>query len=131
MTQAIRSRVRAGLRRGAERTAGQELVATIERMSGADETTYPPVPGTAVEYTSTALLSWYSTDERDGANIRSEDVKILLSWPLVDSAGNTTEPQVSDWVTVAGATYDVVDVMALRPGGSVLMWSVQGRASSG
>lgn len=113
----------------AEVGTGAPLVATITRITGADETTYPPVPGTPTDYTTTAVVSSYSARDRAGTNITERDVKVLLAVPLTDEAGNTTEPDNGDTLTLSdGRVLHIENVDPLQPGGVALMWTCRARA---
>lgn len=109
---------------------GQPLKATVQRTSGADESTYPPTLGSVTDYTTTAIVSQYSARDRDGTEITTRDVKVMLAVPLTDGAGSTTEPQNGDTLELSdGRTLHLVNVMPLRPAGVSLMWTCQARAA--
>ncbi|WP_300440368.1 hypothetical protein [uncultured Mameliella sp.] len=110
---------------GAETGSGSALAGTIIRTSGADESTYPPTPGSDTSYACTVVLTNYSARDRDGTQITARDVKALIA-PDAE-----TDPRNGDRLTVAGQTLHVVNVEAVKPGGVVLMWECQCRSADG
>lgn len=128
----IQAKVRAGLERAGRRAGNGPLTATITRFTGADETTYPPTPGTPTSYTAGAMVEQYSARDRDGTEITARDTKVVLSVPLMDAAGNQTEPKIGDTLSIGdGRDLRIVNVDAEQPGGVVLYWECQARASNG
>jgi hypothetical protein len=127
----IRDQIRDGLRRGAVRTAGSVLRATITRTTGADESTYPPTPGTEREYTAEVLFSNYSASDRSGTEITARDTRLLVSAPMTTPDGETAEPSNGDTITVGGRKYHAVSVDSIQPGGLALMWEIQARSADG
>jgi hypothetical protein len=107
---------------GAEIGDGTPLSGTILRTTGADESTYPPTPGTTQEYTCKMILTDYSARDRDGTNITDRDVKAMIA------ADAETAPQNGDRLRVSGRTYSFVNVMPYQPGGTVLFYNAQVRA---
>ncbi|MCT4369107.1 hypothetical protein CLG85_001615 [Yangia mangrovi] len=106
---------------GAETGGGVPLVGTITRVTGADETTYPPTPGGATDYACTVVLDQYSARDREGTQIAAQDVKAMIA-PDAE-----TDPRNGDALTVAGKTFSIVNVDAIQPGGVVLYWECQAR----
>ncbi|MGI3168400.1 hypothetical protein ACRARG_04560 [Pseudooceanicola sp. C21-150M6] len=106
---------------GAEVGNGAPRTGTITRTTGADETTYPPTPGSTTDYACTLILSEYSARDRDGAQITARDVKAMIA-PDAE-----TDPRNGDTLTVAGKVFSIVNVDAMQPGGVVLYWECQCR----
>ena len=107
---------------GAETGNGSPLTGQIVRTIGADESTYPPTPGSATPYACTLLLSAYSVRERAMAHIGESDVKAMIS-PDVE-----TDPRIGDDLTVGGKIYSIINVETVQPGGDVLLWKCQVRS---
>lgn len=107
---------------GAETGAGVALAGIIQRVSGADESTYPPTPGATQDFACTLILSEYSARDRDGTNILASDLKAMIS-PDAE-----TDPRIGDKLSVSGSVYSIVNVDPLQPGGVVLMWEAQVRS---
>ncbi|KGM50658.1 hypothetical protein [Pseudooceanicola atlanticus] len=110
---------------------GNPLIATITRPGEDDVSNYPViVPGQPTDYSAVAMINQYSAMDRQGTDITERDVKLMLTVPLADSAGNVTEPQNGDTVVLSdGRTLHVKAVDPLQPGGTVLYWKCQ--AASG
>lgn len=108
---------------------GQPLTASITRTTGADESTYPPTPGTPKTYTFSAGLAGYTDRDRAGTNILASDVKVLVTRPLVASDDSETTPLNGDKMTVSGVEYSVVSVRAVMFGGYPVLWVCQCRGS--
>lgn len=97
-------------------------------MSGADHSSYPPTPGTPVEYTFSGLIFGYSLDDMRGTDITARDARVMVSRPVVDADGAETEPSNGDRMRIGGNDYSVVSVRAVSPGGYSILWSCQCRA---
>lgn len=106
---------------GAEVGSGSPLAGAIIRAVGADETVYPPVAGTDQEFACTVLLSNYTARDRDGTQVTARDVRVTIS----PDAG--TDPRNGDRLRVGGVIYSIEEVMAVQPGGVVLMWKCRAR----
>lgn len=120
---AIAAKVKAGIARAGKRTGdGAPLTGSIIRTTGADESTYPPTPGSTTPYACTLLLSNYNAKERDGTLITERDAKATIA------ADAETDPRIGDKLSVGGKTYSIMAVEALQPGGVVLMWKCQIRS---
>lgn len=74
------------------------------------------------EHPCTVLQSSYSARDRNGGNIATGDVKLIVS-----TEGLTIVPSNSDKIKVSGNTYSIIDVTASAPGGVVVMWTLQAR----
>jgi len=126
----IAAEVRAGIEEAAIATGAGILTATITRVSGADESTYPPTPGTPTAYTTSAIISDYSAMDRNGTQVTARDVKVMLAVPLVDALGNETVPSNGDTLSLSdGRVLHIVNVMPVQPGGVVLYWQCRARGS--
>ena len=101
------------------------IPAEIVRVSGADESAYPPSLGDETTFAATVMWSAYSARDRDGTQITARDVQALVA-PDAE-----TEPRNGDRLRVDGRTFDVVNVQAVQPGGVVLLWKCQARAADG
>lgn len=106
---------------GSEVGSGSPLTGHIIRRSGADESTYPPTPGSLTSYSCTLLLSEYSLRDRQGANITARDLRALIS---PDAA---SDPRIGDRLQFQGKEYSIINVDAVNPGGTILMWECQVR----
>lgn len=122
---AIAAKVSAGLKTAGDKAGSGPLAGAILRTSGADETTYPPTPGTVTEHACTVILTNYSARDRDGTQITARDVKALIA---PDAA---SDPRNGDRLRVSGETFSIVNVEAVKPGGVVLMWKCQVRSANG
>ena len=97
------------------------LVGVIIRTTGADESAYPPIPGTETEYACTVILTNYSIQDRDGTQITARDIMVLIA-PDAE-----TTPQNGDKLRVNGETFHIVNVDTVQPGGVALMWECQAK----
>lgn len=111
---------------------GTPLVATITRPGEDDVSDFPNiVKGTPTDFRCVAMVDRYSAFDRQGTNITERDVKLILTVPLADSAGNVTEPQNGDTVALSdGRILHVKAVDPLQPGGVVLQWECQANSGS-
>lgn len=110
-----------GLRATAQRLLsrfGQSATLTRRAASG---TAYDPTIS-ETGYTVTVAVMEYSNREREGALIQTGDKKVYLS-----TEGLSITPTVADTLTVGGAKHEIVNVMHLDPGGTVLMYELQVR----
>lgn len=107
---------------GADVGDGAPLTGSILRTTGADETTYPPTPGSTTSFDCTLILSQYSARDRDGTNITDRDLKAMIS-PDAE-----TDPRNGDSLQVQGRTYSIENVTPYKPGGTVLYYIAQVRA---
>ncbi|MEO1398730.1 MAG: hypothetical protein AAFU56_07690 [Pseudomonadota bacterium] len=117
---AIQARIKKGLERGAIRTSDKKLEALIVRPGVLDESTAPPTLGATTAFIFTALQSQFSFVERQGGNVQSGDVKILLE-------SGPVEPRNDDKIKVSGTLYEIEQLDAVAPGGVPLMWKVHAR----
>lgn len=126
----IRNRVRKGLESAASRLTsdGNPLTGTITRTTGADETTYPPTPGTSKNYSFSGLMFRYTVDDMRGTDITARDVRVMVSYPVKAVDGEEIVPLNGDTLSIAGVKYQIADVMAEGPGGVPLFWYCQCRA---
>lgn len=107
---------------GAETGDGAPLRGAIVRLTPADESTYPPAPMAEAEHACTLIFGRYGARDRDGTNITERDVKVMIS-PDAE-----TDPRNGDKLRVGSETYSLIDVQAVKPGGTVLMWACQARS---
>lgn len=126
---AIAARVREGVRRGSVRLSedGSPLECTVTRTSGADETVYPPTQGTPKDYVAICALGDFELEDRDGSQITAQDVRVLVTRPLVASDGEEIEPSNGDTLSVSGKTYSIVSVRQTNFAGYSIMWTCQCR----
>lgn len=88
-----------------------------------DDSVHPPTLGTPTTHPATiAVIDWDARD-RDGTNIRADDLRILVS-----TEGLAIEPENTDRLTVGGRTYSIVRVSKIAPDGVVRIYDVQVRA---
>ncbi|QFT62076.1 hypothetical protein [Roseivivax sp. THAF30] len=97
---------------------------TFVRPGEADDTTYPPTPGEPTEHPCTVAVVDYESEDRDGSNIQTNDLRALVS-----VEGLAITPNNGDSLIVAGKTFAVVRVMPLAPDGVVRFYDVQVRGS--
>jgi len=102
-------------------TGDGSLTGTISRPGAANEAVYPVTPVSATDFNCTLVLTDYNARDRDGTNIRVGDIKALIA------PDAPTDPRNGDSLTVAGKTYKMIEVKAVKPGGVVLVWEVQCR----
>ena len=74
-------------------------------------------------YACTLVVLDYAKREIDGSLVLATDRKCLVS-----TEGLSIEPATSDQIMVGGDVYEIVNVMPLSPGGTVIMWEVQARS---
>ena len=103
---------------------------TITRVIGNQFSNYDPSTGEAASaentYSATALVFPYDRRRVDGALIRAEDMVITIdakSCPVVPD-------QTTDRITVGSVQYSIVSVRELNPGGTAILYEVQGRVNS-
>lgn len=95
--------------------------ATLMREGAPVGPVYNPEPGTQTELSVTVVFDTYRSDEIDGTLIRRDDLKVLM-------ASGDVVPTVEDRLKDAsGNTFSIVQIDALKPGGTVLMWTMQCR----
>jgi hypothetical protein len=86
-------------------TDGEAAVIEFDPITGDEITPDAPISITAFGYPSR-----YNSDETDGTNIRSGDIRLILE--ITDP-----RPQVGWTATVDGITYRIMDVKAIRKAG--------------
>lgn len=126
----LQARIRDGVRSAGRRLSanGLPLSGQVTRVTGANETTYPPTPGSEKDYHFSGLVFRYSLDDMRGTDITARDVRVMVTVPLRAADGSTTEPSNGDTLTIAGQRYHIVDVMREGPGGAPLFWYCQCRS---
>jgi hypothetical protein len=92
-------------------------------VSGADESVYPPTPGTESSVSCSVVLSNFSARDRAGTQITAEDILALVA------ADPGIAPTSQDRLVVAGATYQIEEVMTVKPGGVPLLYKCRVRRS--
>lgn len=95
--------------------------ATLARSSGADESTYPPTPGTTETWTVQLIETGLEVEKRMGTMVEAGDlVAAMLPHPEVT-------PQIGDRLTTGGETYSITAVHPIRttPGGAPAHWHVE------
>lgn len=97
---------------------GQSATLTRVATSG---TAYDPTT-TETDYTVTVAVMEYTDRERDGTLIKVGDKKVYLS-----TSGLSITPGVADKITIGGVEHEIINVMPLNPGGTVVMYETQAR----
>lgn len=86
-------------------------------------TAYNPTAGVSVDHDALFAVIEYSASEIDGTRILATDQKALLA-----KGDLTVEPLTSDLLVEAdGSVYKIVNVEPLKPGATVVLWTLQVR----
>lgn len=101
-------------------TGNGPLQALIVRPGVLDESTAPPTIGASTAFIFTAMQTEFSFAERQGGNVQSGDVKLLLE-------AGPVEPRNDDKIKADGILYEIERLDAVSPGGVSLMWKVHAR----
>jgi hypothetical protein len=98
-------------------------LAMLSRMSGADETVYPPIPGGVTDFVVSVAITGEDAEARGGSLVERADVVLSMR------PHEAVEPQIGDTITIGSETFAVMRVEAVRgdPAGAVLHWRVEGR----
>ena len=80
--------------------------------------------GTVVDYPAKAAIVDYTQRERDGTRIQAEDRRALISTEGLAEV----DPEAADELVLDGKPYAIVAMLALEPGGTVVMYDAQVRA---
>lgn len=75
---------------------------------------------TLTDYDATLVVIDYSLSERSGTLIGATDRKVLIS-----TAGLTITPTNADKLVVDGDEHEIVRIVPLEPGATVVMWEAQ------
>lgn len=94
---------------------GKTATLTGETLSG--DAWDPTVSETDTEVT--VVQTDFTQAERDGTIVQADDIMFLME--------ASVEPTTADTLTVDGTTYQVVNVMPLRPGSVTMLYRVQAR----
>ena len=123
---AIAQRISAGIARAGQRTGSGALTAEILREEGADESVYPPVPGSeAGPFSCNIMFGTYTTRDYGGTEITAKDVKIFVA------ADAESDPRNGDRIRVDGEVFHIQNVTTVKPGNVVLLWICQARKADG
>lgn len=95
----------------------------IVRRGSATGDEWNPTFAADAEHACRLVETDYTAREIDGTLILASDKKLLVA-----VSGLTITPAPSDRVKVGGANYEIVSVMPLQPGGTVILYEIQGRA---
>lgn len=97
--------------------------ATLARMTGADETTYPPTPGVETSWTVQIIETGAETETRNGTLVETGDL-VAAMLPHAE-----VSPKIGDKLTAGGITFMVLRVEPLRtdPDGDVIHWRIEAR----
>lgn len=97
--------------------------ATLARTTGADESTYPPTPGTETTWTVTLTQTGAETETRNGTLVETGDLVAAMA------PHDQVSPQIGDRLTADGQTFMVLRVEPIRsdPAAEVLHWRIEGR----
>jgi len=96
--------------------------ATLTRTTGADESVYPPTPGTVTDYAVVLVETGMEVEARGGLVERADLTAAMQPHPEVT-------PQVGDKITAGGAVFTLLRVEPVRsdPAGAVIHWRIEGR----
>lgn len=99
--------------------------AFILRPSGADLSTYPPIPGVETSFACKVVLGGFSARDRNGTPTTDLDLQAIVA------PDASTDPRTGDRLSIQGTTYEVIGVETIQPGGTPLLYVCQIRASRG
>lgn len=98
---------------------GQAATLRRKTLTG---TAYDPTVATT-DYDCTVVVENYRYFEVDGTRILAKDKKVFLS-----TAGLTITPAVGDQILIESIVHQIINLMPLSPGGTVVMYELQARA---
>lgn len=91
----------------------------IRRTVATGGTAYAPSGFQPTDHAARFVLTGFKAHEVDGARVRADDVKALVS-PALD-----IEPKTSDLLVRAdGVTLSIVEAEAVKPAGTVVLWKL-------
>lgn len=96
---------------------------TIVRRGAATGDEWNPTFAADAPHACRVVETDYTAREIDGTLIQASDKKLLVA-----VSGLTITPTPDDRITVGGKTYEIVTVKTLQPGGTVILYEIQGRA---
>lgn len=97
--------------------------AVFTRSGVPDESSYPPVVGFGTNFSCRAVQSNFKDGDKDGANVRDGDIKLLVS------TEGGFEPENGDDVSWGDRDYSVEYVERIAPAGKVLLFKVRARGA--
>jgi hypothetical protein len=95
--------------------------ATIRRTTNTGEAWNPTQSTT--DYACTLVVTNYTVTQINGTLIQANDRRVFVS-----TDGLTITPTPADVLIVGGVTLAVINVMPLKPDGTVVMYEIQARA---
>lgn len=90
----------------------------IRRMEASGDPWNPALM--PVDYDCTLVVTDYTLRERESTLIGAKDRKVLIS-----TEGVTITPTNADKLRLGGVDYEIVRVMPLEPGDTVILWEMQ------
>lgn len=114
----LAAEIAAALAEAGTATAGAQLVATFSRRTGGPATPWDAGAPTVTTFALTVLDSGWN-DRFAAGDLTRRRAHVLT----VEATGQA--PQIGDGVTLKGATYTVLAVEPLAPGGEVLLYDVE------
>ena len=79
--------------------------------------------GAPTEHPCSLVVTDYSLRERDASSIEANDRKVLVAAGTLD-----IEPQEDDALLSGAAEFAIVNVKAVAPGGTVVLYEIQARS---
>lgn len=114
----LAAEISAALAEAGSATAGAPLVATFTRRVGGPATPWNAGAPTVTTFALTVVDSGFQT-RFSGADQTPRRARVLT----VEATGEA--PLIGDGVTVAGASFTVLGIEPLAPGGQVLLYDVE------
>lgn len=94
--------------------------ANIRRLSTTGDDWNPTI--TTTDYACTLAVVDYTSREIDGTQIRAGDKKAIIS-----TQGLAISPTTDDRLVIGSEVHEIVRIMPLSPGGTVVIWQAQAR----
>ena len=97
--------------------------ATLARTTGADESTYPPTPGTETTWTVQLIETGAETETRNGTLVETGDLVVAML------PHDEETPEIGDRLTAGGETYTLTAVHPVRsdPAGPVAHYRIEAK----
>jgi hypothetical protein len=102
------------------------VTGAIRRSVTTGGDSWNPGSGTTVitDYPAIMVVTNYAQADINGTVIQNTDRKVLVS-----TSGLTIVPTTGDVLVVDGQTLSVIGVNPLKPGGTLLLYEIQGRTA--
>lgn len=95
---------------------------SFKRTAAGTGPAYDPGDGATTSHACTLVDLEYNDHEIDGTLIRTGDKKVFVS-----TSGVSITPAVSDRLVIGDASYEIMSIKPLAPGGTVVFWEIQAR----